>query len=78
MRAIPQTEAIALLRALAPLGEDPRRGDRDIKRLAGPRELYRLRVGSYRIVYAILDERLIVLVATVGGRGQVYRDLGRM
>jgi len=36
-------------------------------------EAYRIRVGDYRIIYTIQDDRLIVLVIDVGHRGDVYR-----
>ncbi|MBV9144054.1 MAG: type II toxin-antitoxin system RelE/ParE family toxin [Pseudonocardiales bacterium] len=32
-----------------------------------------MRVGDYRVVYAIQDNRLVVIVVRVGGRGKVYR-----
>ncbi|MBX3179431.1 MAG: type II toxin-antitoxin system RelE/ParE family toxin [Candidatus Hydrogenedentes bacterium] len=34
---------------------------------------FRIRVGSYRILYTIDDERLSVRVVAVGHRGDVYR-----
>ncbi|WP_017574533.1 type II toxin-antitoxin system RelE family toxin [Nocardiopsis kunsanensis] len=43
--------------------------------LKGPSEAWRARVGDYRIVYAIDDGRLVVLVLSVAHRGEVYRDL---
>lgn len=36
-------------------------------------EAYRVRVGDYRIIYTIHDDRLIVLVVDVGHRRDVYR-----
>ena len=36
-------------------------------------DAYRVRVGDYRIVYAVLDDRLLVLVVEVGHRRDVYR-----
>lgn len=36
-------------------------------------ERYRLRQGTYRIVYAIDDEERVVLVVKVGHRREVYR-----
>lgn len=36
-------------------------------------DAYRLRVGDYRVVYAIADDRLIVLVVDVGHRRDIYR-----
>ncbi|MEK6312702.1 MAG: type II toxin-antitoxin system RelE/ParE family toxin [Curtobacterium sp.] len=37
-----------------------------------PGEL-RVRVGDHRIVYEIVDDRLVVLVLTIGHRRDVYR-----
>ncbi len=35
--------------------------------------LYRVREGDYRILYAIEDEQLIVLVVRIAHRSEVYR-----
>ncbi len=35
--------------------------------------LYRIRVGDYRAVYTIRDDRLLVLVVRIGHRREVYR-----
>jgi len=35
----------------------------------------RIRVGSYRVVYEIRDEKLVVLIVKVGHRREVYRGL---
>ena len=44
-----------------------------VKHLAGPDDLWRIRVGAYRIVYRIEDARLVVLVVKLGHRRDVYR-----
>jgi mRNA interferase RelE/StbE len=75
LRAIPQSAALTILRALTPLGDDPRRPDADIKKLAGYADRYRLRVGDYRVIYEIADEQLIILVVGVGHRREAYRIL---
>ena len=53
---------------IAPL-EDPRtRG----KALSGPLgELWRYRIGDYRVICAVLDDRMLILVLEVGHRGSV-------
>jgi mRNA interferase RelE/StbE len=44
------------------------------KRLAGSDDLYRIRVGAYRVVYRVEDDVLLVLVLKLGHRRDVYRD----
>ena len=41
--------------------------------MAGHKDLYRLRVGSYRVIYTVENDLLIVRVLTVGNRGDVYK-----
>ena len=45
----------------------------DTKKLTGQANAYRTRVGSYRIVYEIEDEVLIVWILDIGHRGEIYR-----
>jgi mRNA interferase RelE/StbE len=40
----------------------------------GAGDLYRIRAGDFRIIYAIDDKLLIVLVLKVGNRRDVYRS----
>ncbi|CAO5152663.1 mRNA interferase RelE/StbE [Frankia sp. AiPs1] len=75
LRALPQPTALTILRALAMLGDDPRRPDAQIKKISGYDDRYRLRVGDYRIIYDISDGRLVVLIVGVGHRREIYRRL---
>jgi mRNA interferase RelE/StbE len=45
------------------------------KKLSGFDNLYRVRVGDWRISYAIEDERLVILVLEIAPRGDAYRNL---
>ena len=61
---------LRFLRERIATSDDPRRFGRALTRdLKG---LRRYRVGDYRIVAAIEDDRFIVLVVTVGHRREVY------
>lgn len=44
----------------------------DITRLKGHNDLFRLRVGAYRIIYSVDNGRLAVLIIDAGSRGQIY------
>jgi mRNA interferase RelE/StbE len=44
-----------------------------VKKLSGESELYRIRVGDYRVLYAIEDDELVVLVVSVADRKEAYR-----
>lgn len=50
---------------------DPRRFGKPL--VGDLRGLWRYRIGDHRIVASIEDERLLVLVVTVGHRREVYR-----
>jgi len=62
---------LRLLKALRSLEANPR-SPGSVK-LQGADELYRTRVGDYRIVYQIQDALLVVLVVEIGHRGEIYR-----
>lgn len=44
----------------------------NIKKLKGHDDIYRLRVGDFRILYTVNDNELIVVVIDAGNRGQIY------
>jgi mRNA interferase RelE/StbE len=52
------------------LASDPRA---DAVKLRGADDVWRARVGDYRILYIIEDERLVVVVARVAHRREAYR-----
>ena len=50
----------------------------DIKKLAGFRNLYRLRYRDYRIIYEIQEAKLIIHVVLFGHRREVYKKLSKL
>lgn len=71
LRGIPKSEVKRILTRMSALRDDPR--GQGCEKLAGA-ELYRVRQGSYRIVYEIHDTAVVVEVIRVGHRAGVYRD----
>ena len=60
-----------LVKAILVLADDPHPSNS--RKLEGYQDLYRLRVGDWRIIYQIKDDQLLILVLEVGSRGEVYR-----
>lgn len=73
MRRLPKPLVKRLQTAIKSLGGEP--CPSGYKKIVDADDLYRIRVGDWRIIYAIEDDRLLVLIVTVGLRGSVYRDL---
>lgn len=44
-------------------------------KLSGKSGYWRIRIGAYRVVYEIQDQKLIVLVVSVAHRRDVYRGM---
>ncbi len=60
-----------IFRLLDALAQEPR--PVGVVKMAGADNLWRVRIGDYRVVYEIRDDRLIVLVVRVGNRKDVHR-----
>lgn len=56
--------------AIAGLALNPR--PNGYKKLKGE-EAYRIRVGDYRVIYEIEDDKIIVTVVSVGHRKDIYK-----
>jgi len=64
------TVRMRIVKALKRLESDPRIGFSLLGPLTGK---WKLRVGAYRVIYTIEDDKLMVLVITVAHRREVYR-----
>lgn len=56
------------------IAENPRPSG--VVKLEGSNDTYRIRVGSYRVLYDIFDDVLLISVIRVGHRREVYKDDG--
>lgn len=70
LRDLPRQDVRRILERIESLAEDPR--PPGCEKLSGE-ERYRVRQGRYRIIYAIEDHALVVMVVKVGHRRDVYR-----
>ena len=72
LQSLPKTAVRKVGGAIDKLAENPRPDG--VKKLKSSEEdLYRIRVGDYRIVYGIEDEIKIVDIRKIGHRKDIYR-----
>ncbi len=70
-RKLPPEMRSRIKKALISLGENPRQPG--AKKMGGYQGRWRLRVGTYRIIYSIQDEIVTVRVIRIAHRREVYR-----
>jgi mRNA interferase RelE/StbE len=68
---LPATMQERIAEAIDALAEIPR--PHGVEPLKGLLDTYRIRVGDYRVIYALHDEELLILVIRVGHRRAIYR-----
>jgi mRNA interferase RelE/StbE len=75
LRRIHSPDRARLAEAVQALADDPR--PPGVVRLEP--DVYRLRVGDYRVIYKVLDEERIILIGRLVRRSEsTYRDLRRL
>jgi mRNA interferase RelE/StbE len=51
---------------------DPYAPNNNLTKLQGRDAAYRLRVGDWRVIYELYDDRLVMVILEVGPRGGIY------
>lgn len=69
--SLPKDVKTRVAKALDGLEVNPR--PPGVRKLRGHKRLYRIRVGSYRVVYEIDDDAKVILVTRIRHRREVYR-----
>lgn len=73
LRRLPKTLTHRIDSALLALRDNP--FPANSKALIGLDNLYRLRVGDWRIVYTVKNKQLLILVIRIAPRGAAYKNL---
>jgi len=74
LKAVPKKDVARILKRIKALRDEPRPAG--CEKLSA-QERYRVRQGVYRIVYELLDSRLLVIIVKVAHRSKVYKALNR-
>jgi len=67
----PKKDRLRIIKRIQDLSSDPR--PPGCEKLSGYDDKYRVRQGTYRIVYSVSDASLVVCVVKVGHRKEIYR-----
>lgn len=71
LQALDRTIATRVIRRIEALAATPRPAG--CKKLEGAQNLWRIRIGDWRLIYSIDDSKLLVDVSAVRHRRDVYR-----
>ncbi|HOX43740.1 MAG TPA: type II toxin-antitoxin system RelE/ParE family toxin [Myxococcota bacterium] len=71
LRRLPRADQIRVARAILGLGREP--FPRGFRKLSGYSDVFRVRVGTYRVLYSVDRGRVVIVVLKVGHRRDVYR-----
>jgi mRNA interferase RelE/StbE len=72
LRKMSRDRARLIREKLDQLAQDPYASNPNVIKLQG-RPGYRLRVGDWRVIYELEDDRLLILVLKIAPRGGAYR-----
>jgi mRNA interferase RelE/StbE len=75
LAAIPTPYRAHIRERINALADEPR--PLGVKKLAGMGNLHRIRVGMYRVVYEIVDSRLVVMIVAAADRDGIYQLVKR-
>lgn len=73
LRRLPKTLLERIDAAIEALAKNPT--GPDSRKLSGYTNLYRIRVGDWRITYALEKDVMVILIVEVSPRGDAYRNL---
>ena len=71
LRSLDSLVALRILKRIEALSENPRPAG--VVKLEGAQDLWRIRVGEWRIVYRIADGESLVDIVAIGHRREAYR-----
>ena len=73
LRSISRSTVLRVIKAMESLGNEP--FPRQAVKLAGAEDLFRIRVGDYRVIYEVDRRAKQVIVHHVRHRREVYRKI---
>jgi mRNA interferase RelE/StbE len=71
LRKLPADDRRRVARAMLALGDEPH--SPGSRKLTGYDDVFRVRVGVYRIIYSVAGRTLVIIILKIGHRKDIYR-----
>jgi mRNA interferase RelE/StbE len=71
LKNLSERDQLRVVRAVLALVEEPY--PRGTRKLSGYDDVFRIRVGRFRVLYSVAENRLVILILKIGHRKDVYR-----
>lgn len=71
LRKLAAVDRDRVAQAMVALGDEP--FPPGSRKLTGYQDVYRIRVGIYRVLYSVEGRRLVIIILKIGHRKDVYR-----
>jgi mRNA interferase RelE/StbE len=71
IRKLPRADQTRVVRVIQALAADPH--PTGCRKLSGYDDVFRVRIGRYRVLYSIEGRRLVIIILKVGDRKDIYR-----
>ena len=68
---LPRDDQVRIARAISLLAENPR--PRGCRKLTGYEDIFRIRVGTYRVIYSVEQSEILIIILKIGRRKDIYR-----
>lgn len=71
LKNLPRDDQRRVAAAIMALAENP--SPRGVRKLSGYDDVFRIRVGTYRVLFSVSEAEVIVIILKIGHRRDVYR-----
>ena len=71
LKQLPREDQERVVRAILALAKEP--FPRGSRKLSGHDDVFRIRVGQYRVIYSVSGRKLIIIILKIGHRQDIYR-----
>ena len=71
LKRVPRDGQTRVVRAILALADEP--FPKGSRKLSGYTDVFRIRIGQYRVIYSVAKGKLIVIVLKIGHRKNIYR-----